>query len=144
MFSKACEYGIRASLHIAVQSEAGRRTSLKEIAFATNSPEAFTAKVLQQLVKNKIIESVKGPTGGFEIDRSRMESIKLSQIVSAIDGDDIYKGCGLGLSSCNEVCPCPVHERFKIIRGQLRDMLETTSLRELAQGLKEGMTFLKR
>lgn len=144
MFSKACEYGIRAMVYVAVQSTDGRRANLKEIAKAIESPEAFTAKILQQLVKNNIIYSVKGPTGGFEIDRENLKDIKLCQIVSAIDGDGIYMGCGLGLKECDEKKPCPVHEKFKEIRDGLKVMLETTTMEELSLGLKNGLTFLKR
>ena len=143
MFSKACEYGIRAVIQIAVQSQEGKRVSLKRVSKEINSPEAFTAKILQLLAKNDIISSVKGPNGGFEIDRKKMNEIKLSQIVSAIDGDAIYKGCGLGLKNCSEIHPCPVHNKFKKIRNDLRDMLENTSVYELSRGLKKGITFLR-
>lgn len=143
MFSKACEYGIRAVIHIAVQSHNGNRVSLKSIAKEINSPEAFTAKILQQLVKNDLISSVKGPNGGFEIERERMATIRLSQIVSAIDGDSIYKGCGLGLKDCSETHPCPVHHKFKKIRTDLRNLLESTTVLELSRGLKKGVTFLR-
>ncbi len=144
MFSKACEYGIRATVYIAVQSLEERRVNLKEIAKAIESPEAFTAKILQQLVKSNIIDSTKGPSGGFEINKTQFKQINLSQIVSAIDGDSIYKGCGLGLKECDENKPCPVHDKFKNIRDELRLMLETTSIEELSLGMKEGLTFLKR
>ncbi len=144
MFSKACEYGIKATSYIAVQSLDGNRVSLKDIAMSIDSPVAFTAKILQQLSKCDIIHSTLGATGGFEIERSRMEKIKLSQIVSAIDGDEIYKGCGLGLKECNAKKPCPVHDKFKVIRDELKVMLEGTTVHELALGLKDGLTFLKR
>lgn len=144
MFSKACEYGIRATVYVAVQSLEKQRVNLKEIAKAIESPEAFTAKILQQLVKNNIVHSVKGPSGGFEIDRTLMKQVKLAQIVSAIDGDSIYMGCGLGLKECDEKKPCPVHEKFKEVRDGLRHMLETTSVEELSLGMKDGLTFLKR
>lgn len=144
MFSKACEYGIKATLYIARQSQSNERSSLKEIAGAINSPEAFTAKILQQLARNGVINSAKGPNGGFYISAADQEKSKLSHIVTAIDGSGIYNGCGLGLKECNELQPCPVHNKFKIIRDQLKDMLETTSIHELTAGLKEGLTFLKR
>mgnify|MGYP002795141008 FL=1 len=69
MFSKACEYGIRATIYIAMQSLEGFRVNLKEIAAAIDSPIAFTAKILQQLVKSNIVESVKGAKGGVQIER---------------------------------------------------------------------------
>jgi Rrf2 family transcriptional regulator, iron-sulfur cluster assembly transcription factor len=143
MFSKACEYGIKATLHIASQSQSGSRVSLKDIAKAIDSPVAFTAKILQQLAKNKIIHSVKGPTGGFEIDQKQMDKIKLGHIVKAIDGDGIYKQCGLGLKDCNEAKPCPVHHRFKSIRGEIKIMLDKITMEEMLNGLNDGKTFLR-
>ncbi len=144
MFSKACEYGIRASTYIALKSLEGKRSSLKEIAEEIDSPEAFTAKILQQLSKNEIVDSVKGPSGGFFIERERIRSIRLSQIVYALEGDKIYRACGLGLKHCNADKPCPVHDRFVKIREDLREMLENTSLLDMTMGLEVGLTYLKR
>jgi len=144
MFSKACEYGIKSVIYIALQSLESRRVSLKEIAEKIDSPVAFTAKILQLLSKNSIIDSVKGAHGGFEISKARIDSLKLSEIVKAIDGDAIYAGCGLGLKACNAFQPCPVHNKFVEIRNDLRRMLENTSLYEMTAGLEVGLTYLKR
>ncbi len=144
MFSKACEYGIRAAVYVALQSLDGRRVSVTEIAKEIDSPIAFTAKILQQLSRSGIIDSIKGPSGGFEIERENMDSVKLSKIVKAIDGDNIYVGCGLGLKECNADKPCPLHDKFVDIRTDLRTMLQNTSLYELATGLEVGLTYLKR
>jgi len=144
MFSKACEYGIRASIFIAEQSLLDKKVSLKDIAKAIDSPEAYTSKILQQLSRNFIINSDKGPTGGFSMNKQELEKVKLSTVVTAIDGDAIYNGCGLGLKNCNEEKPCPAHSQFKIIRDQLKIMLETTLVRNLTMDFKEGLTFLKR
>ncbi|MHA7943557.1 RrF2 family transcriptional regulator [Formosa sp. 3Alg 14/1] len=144
MFSKACEYGIRASIFIALNSLEERRVSPKEIAKEINSPEAFTAKILQALARNNVINSIKGAHGGFEINKNKIKTIKLADIVNAIDGDNIYKGCGLGLQECNEDKPCPMHDKFKSVREELREMLESTDLESLALDIKLGETFLKR
>ncbi|MDO6517355.1 Rrf2 family transcriptional regulator [Zobellia galactanivorans] len=144
MFSKACEYGIRASTYIALKSLEGTRVSLKEIADKIDSPVAFTAKILQQLSKKQIIESVKGSLGGFQISQSNISKIKLAQIVYAIDGNNVYEGCGLGLKRCNSNEPCPVHDKFIQIRADLKEMLESTSLYDMTMGLEEGLTHLKR
>ena len=143
MFSKACEYGIKASIFIAINSWDGKRVSPKEISKEIDSPTAFTAKILQALVKHDIIDSVKGAYGGFEIDKRKISSIKLSQIVNAIDGDKIYNGCGLGLHVCDEDHPCPVHDKFKVVRNELKEMLEKTNLEQLALDIKSGASFLK-
>ncbi|WP_179351182.1 RrF2 family transcriptional regulator [Winogradskyella vidalii] len=143
MFSKACEYGIKATIFIAVNSSENRRVSPKEISEEIDSPQAFTAKILQALVRHKVVKSVRGAYGGFEIDKGKIATIKLSQIVFAIDGDQIYKGCGLGLHTCNEKHPCPVHDKFMVVREELRDMLENTTLEQLALDIKSGVAFLK-
>lgn len=143
IFSKTCEYGIKAAVYIANSSERNKAIGLKEIAQAINSPEAFTAKILQTLVKNKIIESRKGPKGGFFIHNSEPGNIRLIQIVQAIDGDRLFIGCGLGFEQCDELKPCPMHDSFKSLRNDIRKMLEINSLRDLTKGLDSGLTFLK-
>ncbi|HCS19600.1 MAG TPA: transcriptional regulator [Bacteroidetes bacterium] len=144
MFSKACEYGIRAVIYIAEQSGRGRKVSLKEVAKAIESPGAYTSKILQLLARNKIIHSDKGPTGGFSMEMAALEEVKLSTLVSIIDGDTIYKGCGLGLKQCNEQMPCPVHSQFISIREDLKNMLEITTIKSLLNDFEKGVTFLKR
>ena len=143
MFSKTCEYGIRAAIFIASESYQNNRVGLRAIAEKIDSPEAFTAKILQILSKNNIIRSIKGVGGGFEIPKEKMSQIKLSQIVTALDGDRVFTGCGLGLNQCSEDHPCPVHDKFKSIRNELAFMLENTNLEVLAIGIKSGDTFLR-
>nr|WP_315250892.1 Rrf2 family transcriptional regulator [uncultured Flavobacterium sp.] len=143
MFSKTCEYGIRATIFIASESYQNKRVGLKDIAKKIDSPEAFTAKILQILSKDNIINSIKGVGGGFEIPRETMRNIKLAQIVNALEGDRVFTGCGLGLTHCSEDHPCPMHEKFKSIRNELAFMLENTNLEELALGIKTGNTFLR-
>ncbi len=143
MFSKTCEYGIRATIFIASESYNNNRVGLKDIAQKIDSPEAFTAKILQILSKNSIIDSVKGVGGGFKIPKEKMREITLAQIVTALEGNRVFTGCGLGLKNCSEEHPCPVHDKFKGIRNELATMLENTNLEELALGIKSGDTFLR-
>jgi len=143
MFSKACEYGIRATLHIARATKDGSRVGLKEIAKAIDSPVAFTAKILQMLAKNDIIDSMKGPNGGFEMSDEKRARVKMIQIVTAIDGNKIFDGCALGLKLCNEKKPCPLHNSFKPIRNSLKNMLETNTVDAVATNMDEGNFFLK-
>ena len=119
------------------------KVGLKEIAQEIDSPMAFTAKILQVLVKNDIIKSSKGVRGGFMVLKEDLKRITLSQIVVAIDGDSVFLRCGLGLSNCSEDHPCPVHEKFKFVKQDLAFMLENTTLEELSIGIKKGTTFLK-
>ncbi len=141
MFSKACEYGIRAVLFIAQQSQEGKRPNVSEIAKAVDSPEPFTAKICQQLARSGIILSKKGPNGGFYLEKD--SQLKLADIVSTIDGDSIFTGCGLGLPECSSEHPCPVHDQFNDVREGLKNMCENTTVIQLSDKLQKGETFLK-
>lgn len=144
MFSKACEYGIRASIFIAERSLIGLKVSLKEVANAIDSPEAYTSKILQKLTRHEIVNSEKGPNGGYSIGEQQIDKVMLNEIVFAIDGDNVYQGCGLGLPKCDGAKPCPAHHQFKKIRDELKEMLETTTIKSLTLGLSDSLTFLKR
>jgi Rrf2 family transcriptional regulator, iron-sulfur cluster assembly transcription factor len=142
MFSKACKYAINAMIYVATLPDNQERAGLKEISKGINSPEAFTGKILQELVRHDLLQSVKGPNGGFYI-QGVPSKIYLSQIVEAIDGDMLFTGCALGLQKCSEEHPCPVHHKFKAIREHLTGMLMTTSLRDVADRVNIGISFLK-
>ena len=143
MFSKACEYGIRAVIFISNQTQQGKRTSLKSIAREIHSPEAFTSKILQLLSNENIISSAKGPGGGYQFLHNPKKPITLFHIVKAIDGDKIYNGCGLGLKQCDELKPCPLHDQFKAIREDLKQMLQSTAVFALAEKLTNEKVYLK-
>lgn len=143
MFSKACEYGIRALIFLAMKSNDGERVNISAISKQIDGPEAFTAKVLQQLVKGGVVTSRKGPHGGFEISQKKMAETTLADIVAIIDGAKIYNGCGLGLKECSEEKPCPLHFQFANVRDGLKTMLENTTLKTLAFDLEAGTSFLK-
>jgi Rrf2 family protein len=144
MFSKACEYGIRAAIYIGQQSAGSdRRVGLKDIAAEIGSPEAFTAKVLQQLVREQLVTSVKGPTGGFTLTTEQLRNVTLRQIVLAIDGGAMLQGCALGLPQCSAKQPCPMHFQFLPIRDQLNELLGAHTIGELASKVHEGLGFLK-
>lgn len=144
MFSKACEYGIKAIVYIAMQSLEGKRVKIGDVVENSGSPLAFTGKVLGALTKHNIVDSLTGPHGGFYIDLGRMKRIRASDIVFAIDGDSVYNGCGLGLTECSSAQPCPMHDKFVKVRTELKKMLETTTVYDLAIGLKSGKTILIR
>jgi Rrf2 family protein len=144
MFSKACEYALRAVLYISMKSVNGSRLGVPEIAKEIDAPLAFTGKILQTLVRERVISSVKGPNGGFYID-PRSKPIPLDAIVKAIDGsDDVLHTCALGLKECSDRFPCPVHSEIKIYKDRLRKVMKETTVQSLADDLALGKTFLKK
>lgn len=144
MFSKTCEYAIRAMIFIAQKSKDGSKVGIKEIAIGIDSPTHFMAKILQDLSKKGLVQSLKGPNGGFYLDSNTLKTSTLASIVKAIDGDKIFSGCGLGLKQCSEIHPCPIHDEFKKLRNEMKTMLENAKLDEFIEQLDQELTFLKR
>lgn len=142
-FSKTCEYAMRAVFYIACHSADGYRPGIKEIAENINSPEHFLAKILQKLSKNGIVSSIKGPNGGFFIEGDGL-SRPLAEIITCLEGNEIFTGCGMGLSYCSSTNPCPLHEEFKKVRNQLTQMLYKTSIGEFNEELLSGALTLKK
>ncbi|ATP55608.1 transcriptional regulator [Pedobacter ginsengisoli] len=143
VFSKTCEYAIRSVFFIAHRTTLGNRVGIKEIANGIDSPEHFLAKILQDLSRRGIVQSAKGPNGGFYIDERGLKR-PLSEVVEAVDGKSIFTGCGLGLAYCSETSPCPLHNEFKAIRNQLKDLLEQTTIADFSESLNLGITKLKK
>ena len=142
MFSKSCEYAIKAMIFVAQKSKDETRVSVKEIAKGTDAPEHFIAKIMQDLSRRKLIHSVKGPNGGFYMDANDLKN-SISDIVKAIDGDSIYSDCVLGLKACSEKNPCPVHFEYKEIKKNLIKMIEHSTIGEFNEKLDSGKFFLK-
>lgn len=142
MFSKACEYAIKATLFVAQKSKDGARIGVKEIAVGIDAPESFIGKVLQDLSRKQLISSVRGPNGGFYLDDDNRKS-SIADIVVAVDGDRLYVDCVIGLKLCSEKNPCPVHFEYKEIKRNLIKMLENSTIADFNDKLDSGLYFLK-
>lgn len=141
MFSKACEYGIRAVVYIASETDEAKKVSIQEICSHIEAPQHFTAKILQALSRRQIISSQKGVNGGFYLNNTQKNK-PIKEIAEAIDGTQLFVGCGLGLKECSETKPCPIHNQFKEIKSLLNIMMEQTTIEALAVKLKNGETVL--
>ena len=144
MFSKTCEYGIKAVLYIAEQSLRHDRSKMGDIVRQIGSPEAFTGKILGALSRHGIIDSYTGPHGGFAISHDRLHTITIADIVRAIDGEQFFDGCVLGLGECESSHPCPMHHAVEPIRNGMRQVLQDATVYELAMGLKNKDSLLIR
>lgn len=142
MFSKTCEYAIRSMIYISQKSRDGLRVGVKQVAESIDAPEHFIAKILQELSRKKLVQSMKGPNGGFYLEDDDLTT-SLADIVMAIDGNNIYNECVLGLKACSQKNPCPVHNEYKEIKKNLITMLEKNTIGNFKDKLDSGNYFLK-
>ncbi|MEI6946766.1 Rrf2 family transcriptional regulator [Paraflavisolibacter sp. H34] len=143
MLSISCKYALRSVVYLMVRSKERVRCSIKEISAEIEANEHTTAKILQQLVKAEIIHSAKGPTGGFFMPASA-RPIPLIEVVKVVDGTNFFFECGLGLKSCSEEKPCPLHHHYKAARQALYQQFSTHTVQDLSENLSLGKSFLKR
>lgn len=136
-----CKTAIKAVIYLCSQSEQTQHAGIRQIATAINSSEHTVGKLLQSLVKNKIICSLKGPSGGFYITKEQ-EQLPVLNIVEAIDGRDRFTECGLGLSKCSSRHPCPIHFQYEEIRSKLETIFREKKVADLCNSVNAGEAYL--
>ncbi len=134
LYSVGCEYGIRALSKLATEAKAGEYRLLQEIVDGIDVPRHFLGKVFQSLVRANVLKSAKGRGGGYALAWPP-EEIRLREIVEAIDGVARTSRCVLGLAECDESQPCPQHDQWTPIKKQIDDLLDNTTLADLAEAL---------
>lgn len=128
-------------VYLALQKEVAAYVGVAEVSKAIDSPRAFTAKILQQLSKADLLESLRGPNGGFCVPKDKR--ISLADIVRVIDGNQLLDGCILGFKECSENRPCPAHFKLKSVRDYLKGALMTTDIEEMQRIIENGKGYIK-
>ena len=141
MFSNSSKYAIKAVLFLALNSSEENKIMVKDIAEPINVPQAYIAKLLQELSRQKIISSTRGPKGGFYLSEDNKKQ-PLKKIVYVIDGEKRLTSCLLSLEHCDEDKPCPLHNMAAPLRTKLLDNLEHKTICDLAQDVRIGNSFL--
>lgn len=134
MLSNSCRYGISAVIYLAGKGPKQGNIGIKQISGDLKLPTPFLAKILQQLAKNRILSSTKGPNGGFMLLK-KPEAITLLDIVKIIDGEGIFKNCiidtGICRGSKNTKKLCPVHDDYTKVREELDNLFRSRTIAEL-------------
>lgn len=141
MLSYTCKTAVKAVLYLACSSETGDKKSIKDIAEHINASGHTVSKMLQTLVKRGVINSTKGPSGGFYMSQEQQLQ-PIINIVEAIDGMQVFTGCGLGLSKCSETHPCPIHDQYKKPREMIEKLFRENTVMDLCQPVNSGLAYL--
>lgn len=141
MFSNSTKYAIKAVLYLAIHSSETKRIMVKDISKPINVPQAYIAKLLQELSKQNIISSARGRQGGFYLSHANRKQSIMS-IIDVIDGENKFNSCMLSLKECDKDKPCPLHNVVFSSKSNLIKSLESKSVHELSQDVKSGNSFL--
>jgi Rrf2 family transcriptional regulator, iron-sulfur cluster assembly transcription factor len=132
MFSKACEYALRATFFIAQNGAGSGKLSVDAVAAGIQAPKSFTAKILQQLNRGGVIASVKGPNGGFYMT-AELIGKPVWDVLVALKEDQRITTCVMGLKECSDDRPCSMHNQYKQIKQQLVALFQERKISELSQ-----------
>lgn len=141
MLSVTCKAAIKAVIYLGSKFEAGDKIGIREIAEQIDENEHTVGKLLQKLVKAGLINSAKGPNGGFYIT-SKQKSKPIIAIVEAIDGEEVFNQCGLGLHKCSAQHPCPIHNDFKSVRDGFKKICKEKTINDLYEPVNSGVAYL--
>jgi Rrf2 family iron-sulfur cluster assembly transcriptional regulator len=140
MLSNTCKYAIRAVLYLAVNEKEDSKIGIKKISEDLNMPSPFLGKILQVLSKHKILNSTKGPHGGFSLGK-KAHDITLLEIVQIIDGLDFFHTCVIGVKVCehdpSKKDICPFHDKLDPIRDELYTQFNTLSIGSFKDGVAD-------
>ena len=140
IFSKSFGYSVRGVLYIALMQKHKRFIQVEEIAKELNIPRHFMGKILKKLVKEGMLHSSKGPSGGFALQHTTLK-LPLGRLIDITEGMEGLKTCVLRMKECNSANPCPLHHQMEGIKAQMKTMLSHTTIGDLLK--EDNKDFLK-
>ncbi len=146
MLSNTCKYALRALIYLAKYYQNDQRIGIKKISEDLRISSPFLGKILQNLVKQKLLVSTKGPNGGFSLSK-QPEDISLWDIVINVDGEEYFTNCLIGLRPCKTHDPskplCPVHFKYDELRRQTEIFYQETSLKKISDDIEKFEDLVK-
>ncbi len=137
MLSNTSKYAIRAVIYLALYASDKKKIGIREISGGLGIPTPFLGKILQMLAKHQILDSVKGPHGGFSLKKPAID-ISLMEIVEIIDGTDIFDTCVIRTTKCSEEALCSLHHRLAPLRKEIKAIFRTETIADLVAEFRSG------
>lgn len=104
MISTTARYALQATVYLAEETRQFKFVNRASIARATLVPIDYLLKVLNELDSAGIVESRRGPGGGYRLVKQASQVTAL-EVVLAVDKIPRIKTCPLGISKHKTLCP---------------------------------------
>jgi Rrf2 family protein len=129
--TRAADYAVRVMIQLAALP-AGSRVQRNALAEATGVPESFMSKVLQGLVRARLVTSRRGVDGGFELSVAA-DRVSLLNVVEAIEGPIQLNFCLGPGHDCERQNYCAAHYVWAEAQDAMTNVLRRGNIAELAQ-----------
>lgn len=127
--SKSTDYGIRILAHLA--ADARKQThNAREVAGDLHLPVPMVSKVMKALARAGVLESHRGPGGGFSLAH-RPDRLSVADMIAALEGPVALTECQFARSLCQHEGSCSVQEPWGVINRSVRNTLATITLSDL-------------
>ena len=140
MLSNSSKYAIKGVLYLALNSDEDHKVMVRDMHGVVHVPEAYLAKLLQELSRHGVISSTRGPRGGFFLSKEDRKR-SLMDIVKVIDGEKRVKSCVLGVKDCDTDQPCVLHKLVGANKSKVIKVLENTTILDLIEGKRDVEEF---
>jgi len=128
--SNTSQYAIRILAYITDQKDS-HLINATELAEALLIPYKFLTKIMTDLVKADLVESVRGRDGGYKLQRSASE-IMVDDILNLFNDSIKDEQCVLGIGFCNGMCKCALHDQWMEPKLLMQKMFRGSSLKDIA------------
>lgn len=133
--SKKADYALLAVRHLAAHG--GRdAVSARELAEAYDIPAELLAKVLQKLVRARLLDSHQGIRGGYALSRPP-KAVSVAEVIQAVDGPLTVTACSEDDKTCDQFAKCGIRDPLWRIKDRIVSALAATSVAELAADLSQ-------
>lgn len=129
--SKKTDYALIAMKHLAMRPDGGGSSSAREISETYDIPLELLAKVLQRLVRARLLASVQGTRGGYRLGRSA-QLISVADVIQAVDGPVTVTACSDTDHNCDQYNKCSIRDPLWKIKNRILESLNTVSVAEMA------------
>jgi Rrf2 family protein len=133
--SKKADYALLAMRHLAARTDR-EAVSARELAESYDIPPELLAKVLQKLVRARLLESHQGIRGGYGLARPAA-GVSVAEVIQAIDGPLTVTACSEEDHSCDQYSKCGIRDPLWRIKDRIVSALAATSVAELAADLSQ-------
>jgi len=124
LVSQGAQYAISAI--IALSKLQNTVISAAELSRQLRCPAAYLSQILSKLKSPGILGSQRGLNGGVYLARS-LDAITVYDVITAIDSDEFFSTCFMGINGCGHIEPCPFHNFWSVEREKIKKWLQSTT-----------------
>ncbi|MCK4914394.1 MAG: Rrf2 family transcriptional regulator [Planctomycetes bacterium] len=137
LLTKNTDYAVRALVTLAGE-EGGKSefVSIRKIAEKQKIPYQYLRNIVQILIKNKLVKSKEGATGGVKLNK-RPDKIKMTDLINIFQGDIQLSECMFRKKICHNRKTCPLRKEIKGIEKIVKNEFAKLTIQKLIEVSKK-------